>query len=257
MKVLVACEYSGIVRDEFIALGHDAMSCDLLPTEKPGPHYMGDVFDIINDGWDLMIAHPPCTYLSVSGMHWTTRGLRDPQLTEDALAFVQKLMDAPIERIAVENPISVISSRIRKPNQIIQPWWFGDDASKKTCLWLKNLPPLKIDPLKVCAPQGWGRMVGRSGYVGVRVLRGAFLPGVQRALRRLRVHRPDRGRCRDQGGGWRLVRNPCSPPTKDAVGKPDAERAEQNRPLAGSLERAQPHLPRHRCGVCRTMEHLT
>jgi hypothetical protein len=118
------------------------MSCDLLATDAPGPHYKGDVFDIIGDGWDLMIAHPPCTYLSVSGMHWTTRGLRDPQLTEDALSFVRKLMDAPIERIAIENPISVISSRIRKPDQIIQPWWFGDDASKKTCLWLKNLPKL-------------------------------------------------------------------------------------------------------------------
>jgi hypothetical protein len=119
------------------------MSCDLLPTDATGPHYQGDVFDVINDGWDLMIAHPPCTYLSVSGMHWTTRGLRDPQLTEDALAFVQRLMNAPIERIAIENPISIISSRIRKPDQIIQPWWFGHDASKKTCLWLKNLPLLK------------------------------------------------------------------------------------------------------------------
>lgn len=142
LKVLVACEYSGRVRNAFIARGHDAMSCDLLPTDATGPHYQGDVFDVINDGWDLMIAHPPCTYLSVSGMHWTTRGLRDPQLTEDALAFVQRLMDAPIERIAVENPISIISSRIRKPDQIIQPWWFGHDASKKTCLWLKNLPLL-------------------------------------------------------------------------------------------------------------------
>jgi hypothetical protein len=142
MKVLVACEYSGRVRDAFIGGGHEATSCDLLPTDAPGPHYQGDVFDIINDGWDLMIAHPPCTYLSVSGMHWTARGLRDPQLTEDALAFVQRLMDAPVKRIAVENPISVISSRIRKPDQIIQPWWFGHDASKKTCLWLKNLPLL-------------------------------------------------------------------------------------------------------------------
>ena len=142
LKVLVACEYSGRVRDAFIARGHDAMSCDLLPTDATGPHYQGDVFDIINNGWDLMIAHPPCTYLSVSGMHWTTRGLRDPQLTEDALAFVQRLMTAPIERIAIENPISIISSRIRKPDQIIQPWWFGHDASKKTCLWLKNLPLL-------------------------------------------------------------------------------------------------------------------
>lgn len=143
MRVLIACEYSGRVRDAFLAAGHDTMSCDLLPTDSPGPHYQGDVFDIIHDGWDLMVAHPPCTYLSVSGMHWTTRGLRDPKLTEDALAFVQRLMDAQIERIAIENPISVISSRIRKPDQIIQPWWFGHDASKKTCLWLKNLPLLQ------------------------------------------------------------------------------------------------------------------
>jgi len=142
MKVLVACEYSGVVRDAFITQGHYAMSCDLLPTDVAGPHYQGDVFDIIRDGWDLMVAHPPCTYLSVSGMHWTTRGLRDPQLTEDALTFVELLMNAPIERIAIENPVSIISSRIRKPDQIIQPWWFGHDASKKTCLWLKNLPLL-------------------------------------------------------------------------------------------------------------------
>ena len=130
MRVLVACEYSGRVRDAFTRLGHFAMSCDLLPTESPGLHWTGDVFDVIDKGWDLMIAHPPCTYLSVSGMHWTTRGLRDPQLTEDALEFVRRLMDAPIPRIAIENPISVISSRIRKPDQIIHPWWFGDDASK-------------------------------------------------------------------------------------------------------------------------------
>lgn len=149
MRVLIACEYSGTVRDSFIKQGHYAMSCDLLPTDAPGPHYQGDVFDIIEAGWDLMVAHPPCTYLSVSGMHWTTRGLRDPQLTEDALAFVRRLMDASIERIAIENPVSVISSRIRKPDQIVQPWWFGDDASKKTCLWLKNLP--KLTPTKMLA----------------------------------------------------------------------------------------------------------
>jgi hypothetical protein len=142
MRVLIACEYSGTVRDAYIKQGHDAMSCDLLPTDSEGPHYQGNVFDVINDGWDLMIAHPPCTYLSVSGMHWTSRGLRDPQLTEDALEFVRQLMDAPINKIAIENPVSVISSRIRKPDQIVQPWWFGDDASKKTCLWLKNLPNL-------------------------------------------------------------------------------------------------------------------
>lgn len=160
MKVLVACEYSGRVRDAFLAAGHDAMSCDLLPTDAPGPHYQGDVFDIIHDGWDLMIAHPPCTYLSVSGMHWTTRGLRDPQLTEDALDFVRALMAAPIERIAIENPISVISSRIRKPDQIIQPWMFGHDASKKTCLWLKNLPLLAVtqmvEPRIVNGRSRWG-----------------------------------------------------------------------------------------------------
>jgi len=142
MNVLVACEYSGTVRDAFTALGHFAVSCDLLPSETAGFHYQGDVRDILDCGWDLMIAHPPCTYLSVSGMHWTTRGLRDPQLTEDALAFVQLLMAAPIPCIALENPVSIISTRIRKPDQIVQPWWFGDDASKKTCLWLKNLPPL-------------------------------------------------------------------------------------------------------------------
>jgi hypothetical protein len=143
MRVLVACEYSGRVRDAFIRAGHYAASCDLLPSDSPlGDHYQCDVTDLLDHDWDLMVAHPPCTYLSVSGMHWTTRGLRDPQLTEDALAFVQRLMDAPIERIAIENPISVISSRIRKPDQIIQPWWFGHDASKKTCLWLKNLPLL-------------------------------------------------------------------------------------------------------------------
>lgn len=151
MRVLVACEYSGRVRDAFTRLGHYAMSRDLLPTDSPGEHYQGDVCDILDNGWDLMVAHPPCTYLSVSGMHWTTRGLRDPQLTEDALDFVRLLLSAPIEKIAVENPVSVISSRIRKPDQIIMPYQFGHDASKKTCLWLKNLPPLQ--PTKVVEPR--------------------------------------------------------------------------------------------------------
>lgn len=151
MRILIACEYSGTVRDAFAAKGHYAVSCDLLPTDAPGQHYQGDVFDIINDGWDMMVAHPPCTYLSVSGMHWTARGLRDPQLTEDALDFVRRLMAAPIPRIAVENPISVISSRIRKPDQIINPWQFGHDASKRTCLWLKDLPLLT--PTKIIEPR--------------------------------------------------------------------------------------------------------
>jgi hypothetical protein len=160
MKILVACEYSGTVRDAFIRGGHEAMSCDLLPTDAPGPHYQGDVMDIIGDGWDLMVAHPPCTYLSVSGMHWTTRGLRDPQLTEDALEFVRQLMAAPISRIAIENPVSVISSQIRKPDQIITPYQFGHDASKKTCLWLKGLPLLRptqfIEPRIVNGKPRWG-----------------------------------------------------------------------------------------------------
>lgn len=160
MRVLVACEYSGAVRDAFIANGHDALSCDLLPTDAPGPHYQGDVTDILGEGWDLMIAHPPCTYLSVSGMHWTTRGLRDPQLTEDALDFVRLLLDVPIPRIALENPVSVISSRIRKPDQIISPHQFGHDASKKTCLWLKGLPLLTpteiIEGRMIDGKRRWG-----------------------------------------------------------------------------------------------------
>ena len=160
MRVLVACEYSGRVRDAFIAAGHEALSCDLLPTDSPGPHYKGDVRDVLYDGWDLMVAHPPCTYLSVSGMHWTTRGLRDPRLTEDALSFVKLLMEAPIHKIAIENPVSVISSRIRKPDQVVNPYEFGHDASKKTCLWLKNLPLLAptqlVQPRVVNGKRRWG-----------------------------------------------------------------------------------------------------
>lgn len=148
MKVLVACEFSGIVRDAFIKRGHDAWSCDLLPSETEGNHFTGDIReklstrDIYDWKWDLMIAHPPCTYLSSSGLHWNKRVPGREEKTEDALRFVQYLLDAPIERIALENPIGRISSKIRKPDQIIQPWMFGEDASKATCLWLKGLPPL-------------------------------------------------------------------------------------------------------------------
>lgn len=139
MRVLIACEYSGTVRDAFIARGHDAISCDLLPSETPGPHYQGQVQDILRDGWDLMIAHPPCTHLAVSGARW----FKDKaQEQAEALDFVRLLLAAPIPRIALENPVSIISSRIRKPDQIIQPWQFGHEASKTTCLWLKRLPPL-------------------------------------------------------------------------------------------------------------------
>lgn len=141
MKVLVACEYSGRVRDAFIAKGHNAVSCDLLPTDTPGPHYQGDVFDIIEDGWDLMIAHPPCTHLAVSGArHFAAKQASGVQ--QEALDFVRRLLDAPVMRIALENPVSIISSRIRKPDQIIQPWQFGHGETKATCLWLKNLPLL-------------------------------------------------------------------------------------------------------------------
>jgi len=139
MRVLIACEYSGTVRDAFRARGHDAMSCDLLPTERPGPHHQGDVFDIINDGWDLMIAHPPCTHLAVSGARWWKDKLPEQA---DALAFVRLLMAAPIPRIAIENPVSKISTAIRKPDQIVQPWQFGHGETKATCLWLKGLPLL-------------------------------------------------------------------------------------------------------------------
>lgn len=139
MKILIACEFSGTVRDAFATLGHDVMSCDLLPTDTPGAHYQGDVIDIIDDGWDMMIAHPPCTHLAVSGARW----FKDKKAEQaEALEFVRQLMAANIERICVENPISIISSRIRKPDQIIQPWMFGHGETKATCLWLKNLPPL-------------------------------------------------------------------------------------------------------------------
>ncbi len=191
VRVLVACEYSGTVRDAFRRRGHDAVSCDLLPTDAPGPHYQGPVQDIISDGWDLMIAHPPCTYLSVSGMHWTKRGLRDPQLTEDALEFVRMLMCAPVPRIAVENPVSVISSRIRKPDQIITPYQFGHDASKKTCLWLQGLPLLRptqmVEPRIIGGRKRWGNQTD-SGQNRLSPspdrwkIRSATYPGIAQAM---------------------------------------------------------------------------
>ena len=165
MRVLVGCEYSGRVREAFAALGHDAMSCDLLQSDQPGNHYVGDILDVINDGWDLAIFHPPCTYLSVSGLHWNGRTPGRAEKTEEALDFVRQLMAAPIPRIALENPVSCISTRIRKPDQVIQPWQYGADASKQTCLWLKNLPLLRptklINPRYVCCgnvlPEGVGK----------------------------------------------------------------------------------------------------
>ena len=139
-RILVACEYSGVVRDAFAAQGWDAWSCDLLPTDAPGQHVQGYVESLLDRGWDMMIAHPPCTHLAVSGARWFA-GKEKEQA--EALDFVKLLFAAPIERIALENPISIISSRIRKPDQIIQPWMFGHGETKATCLWLKGLQPLR------------------------------------------------------------------------------------------------------------------
>lgn len=147
MRVLVACEFSGAVRDAFTKAGHEATSCDLLPNETPGAHYQGSVMDILNDGWDLMIAHPPCTYLTLTGNKWFKPEYAERFPTrhkdrEDAVEFFMALANAPIPRIAIENPIGIMSSRYRKPNQIIQPWEYGHETTKATCLWLKGLPNL-------------------------------------------------------------------------------------------------------------------
>jgi hypothetical protein len=141
MKVLVACEFSGIVRDAFAARGHDAWSCDLLPTEKPGQHIKGDVLEILDDGWDLMIAHPPCTHLAVSGAAWFEEKKKDGR-QQQGIDFFMKFVDAPIDKTCIENPVSIMSSKYRKPDQLIHPYYFGDEFSKPTCLWLKNLPCL-------------------------------------------------------------------------------------------------------------------
>lgn len=139
-RVLVACEFSGVIRDAFTAQGCEAWSCDFMPTEKPGLHYLGDVELILRNDWDIMVAHPPCTHLAASGARWFRFKQREQA---EALDFVRILLDAPIPFIALENPVGVISTRIRKPDQIIQPWMFGHGETKTTCLWLKNLPKLQ------------------------------------------------------------------------------------------------------------------
>ena len=145
MRVLVACEYTGRVRDAFILAGHDAMSCDILPTDEPGPHYQGDVRGILNDGWDMMIAHPPCTYICSSGLHWNKKRPEREEQTIEALDFVTTLWNAPIEKVCIENPVGCLNTRLDfmpRP-QYIQPYDFGEDASKKTGLWKRGLPNLK------------------------------------------------------------------------------------------------------------------
>ena len=146
LRVLVACEYSGAVRDAFLARGHEAMSCDLLPTDADGPHYCGDVRDVMEYPWDLMIAHPPCTHLSVSGAKHFQEKRKDGR-QQSAVSFLMMLARSPIPRIAIENPVCIMSSMWRKPDQIIHPWQFGHGETKATCLWLKNLP--KLEPTEI------------------------------------------------------------------------------------------------------------
>ena len=180
MKVLVACEFSGIVRDAFLARNHDAISCDLWKTERPGPHYQGDVRDILNDGWDLMIAHPPCTELSVSGNANFFRTQRD---LDDALAFVLLLMQADIPKIAIENPVGLLSTLIRKPDQIVEPWYFGDPYKKRTCLWLKGLPLLRSTTIahRVIPTQLWYNNIRGDKQTRARI-RSRFWPGFAQAM---------------------------------------------------------------------------
>ncbi len=178
MRVLIACEYSGAARDAFIARGHEAVSCDLLPTEAPGPHYRGDVFDIIGDGWDLLIAHPPCTHLAVSGArHFAAKRADGRQ--QAAVAFFMALANAPIPRVAVENPVCIMSTVWRRPDQIIQPWQFGHGETKATCLWLRGLPPLR--PTRIVRgrePRVWRMPPSPNRWK----LRAATYPGVAAAM---------------------------------------------------------------------------
>jgi hypothetical protein len=188
MRVLVACEYSGRVRDAFIARGHDAVSCDLLASDVPGPHYQGDVRDLLVQRWDLLIAFPPCTYLCSSGLHWNKRVPGRAAMTQDALAFVRLLLNAPIERIALENPVGCISTQIRKPDQVIQPWQFGHPESKTTCLWLKGLP--RLVPTKVLDKPASGRWENQTASGQNRLgpsedrwkLRSLTYPGIAQAM---------------------------------------------------------------------------
>lgn len=188
MKILIACEFSGIVRDAFLKRGHDVMSCDLLPTESPGPHYQGDVFDIINDGWDMMIAHPPCTYLSNAGARFMYPGgvLDKKRLgkAQNGKRFFLDLFNAKIDKIAIENPVPTKIIGLPKYNQIVQPYYFGDMVQKKTCLWLKKLPPLVYTnaitgiPQSTKIPGNWFNKGGNDRQKN----RSKFFPGIAQAM---------------------------------------------------------------------------
>jgi site-specific DNA-cytosine methylase len=180
MKVLVACEFSGIVRDAFLARGHDAVSCDLIPSERPGPHIQGDVLDHLNEGWDLMIAHPPCTDLAKSGARWWPAKIADGR-ADSAVEFVRTLRNAPIPRIAIENPVGMLSKKLRKPTQIIEPYQFGDPWQKSTCLWLYNLP--RLTPTKTVQPTGhWISTGTTKGKHRDPKKRSLFFPGIAAAM---------------------------------------------------------------------------
>lgn len=195
MRVLVACEYSGVVRDAFIAKGREAMSCDILPTEQEGPHYQGNVLDVLNDGWDLMIAHPPCTYFSRAAgivLYNPTRLIK----TRESFEFVKALWNTPIDRVCLENPVGWLNTNWRKPNQTIHPWYFGDGEMKETCLWLKNLPKLSgkleiaMNPRKY-HPLPAGSRIGSDGKIKNRYFmsrvtnakdRAKTFPGIATAM---------------------------------------------------------------------------
>lgn len=177
MRVLVACEFSGVVRDAFAALGHDAVSCDLEPSETPGEHIQCDVRRVLGLGWDMMIAHPPCTHLASSGARWWRN--KDPQLQASALEFVRTLLNAPIPRIALENPVGAIGTRIRPADQYIQPWEHGHGETKKTGLWLKNLPAL-LPSAVVSGRDNRIHMMPGSRYQARE--RSRTYPGVARAM---------------------------------------------------------------------------
>ena len=200
-RVLIACECSGAVRDAFTAKGFYAMSCDIKDTEAPGLHHKGDVFEIINEGWDLMIAHPPCTHLAVSGAAHFAKKIADGR-QQAALEFVQRLMDANIPRIAIENPVSVISSKIRKPDQIIHPYQFGHKTTKGTCLWLKGLPLLK--PTNIVEKGEWKEWIcektGKKKRQTLWFYETSCLPQAQRGTARSRTFQGIADAMADQWG---------------------------------------------------------